>query len=148
MNKKAIVRLTDQERQICREVVKKLKGHAQKVRRANILLMADADGPARKDEEIAEAYHCSVQTVENARKRCVQDGFEVALNGKKRETPPSLRKLDGEGEAKLIALSLGPPPSGYARWTLRLLGDRLVESRMVKSICRETLCLYPRIKTG
>jgi hypothetical protein len=139
MNKKYIVRLSDEERSACQGIVKKLKGSSQKVRRAQILLKADADGPAWPDEKIAEAYGCRVQTVEAVRKRLVVEGFELALNGKPRQEPPTPPKLDGEGEAQLIALRLGRPPAGYGRWTLRLLADRLVELEVVDSISPETV---------
>ena len=139
MYKKYIVRLSDEERQICREVVKKLKGSSQKVRRAQILLQADADGPNWPDVRIAEAFHCRVQTIENLRKRLVTEGFETALNGKIRESPPTAPLLDGEKEAKLIALRLGRPPAGYGRWTLRLLADELVTLEVVESISHETV---------
>src|SRR5438128_6824214 len=139
MNKKFIVRLTDEERGICQEVVKKLKGSSQKVRRAQILLKADADGPGWSDSRIAEAFNCRVQTIENLRKRLVMEGFELALNGKKRQEPPTPCKLDGEGEAKLIAMRLGKPPAGYGHWTLQLLADELVTLEVVDSISHETV---------
>lgn len=139
MYKKYIVRLSDEERQVCQEVVKKLKGSSQKVRRAQILLKADADGPNWIDGRIAEAYGCRVQTIENLRKRLVTEGFETALNGIKRESPPTARLLDGEAEAKLIALRLGKPPAGYGRWTLHLLADQLVALEVVDSISHETV---------
>ena len=139
MNKKYIVRLSEQERQVCREVVKKLKGASQKVRRAQILLKADADGPGWTDARIAEAFSCRVQTIENLRKRLVTEGFEVALNGQQRQTPPTPPLLDGQGEAKLIALRLGKPPAGYGRWTLQLLADQLVSLEVVDSISIETV---------
>jgi hypothetical protein len=69
MNKKYIVRLSDQERVICQEVIKKLKGSSQRFRRAQILLKADADGPEWLDLKIAKAFNCRVQTIENLRKR-------------------------------------------------------------------------------
>ncbi len=139
MNKKYIVRLSDEERSVCQGIVKKLKGSSQKVRRAQILLKADADGPGWSDEKISEAYGCRVQTIENVRKRLVTESFELALEGKKREEPPTPPKLDGEGEAKLIALRLGKPPAGYGRWTLRLLADELVTLDVVDSISPETV---------
>ena len=139
MYKKYIVRLSDEERRICQEVVKKLKGSSQKVRRAEILLKADADGPNWTDTQIAEAYHCRVQTIENLRKRLVSEGFELALNGIQRESPPTPPLLDGQGEAKLIALRLGKPPAGYGRWTLHLLADELVALEVVESISHETV---------
>jgi hypothetical protein len=139
MNKRFIVRLTDEERGICQEVVKKLKGSSQKVRRAHILLKADADGPGWTDSRIAEAFNCRVQTIENLRKRLVTEGFELALEGKKPQEPPTPPKLDGEGEAKLIAMRLGKPPTGYGHWTLQLLADELVALEIVDSISHETV---------
>ena len=139
MYKKYIVRLSDEERRVCHEVVKKLKGSSQKARRAQILLKADADGPAWPDTKIAEAFGCRVQTIETVRKRLVTEGFELALEGKKRQTPPTPPKLDGVGEARLIALRLGKPPAGYGHWTLQLLADELVALEVVDSISQETV---------
>ena len=139
MIKKYIVRLSEQERQVCQEVIRKLKGSSQKVRRAHILLKADAEGPAWSDARIAEAFDCRRQTVEQLRQRLVKQGFESALNGKRRQTPPTPPKLDGGGEAKLIATRLGKPPAGYGRWTLRLLANELVSLEVVDSISPETV---------
>ncbi|QDU63381.1 hypothetical protein Pan216_42590 [Planctomycetes bacterium Pan216] len=77
MNKKYIVRLTEEERATCHAVIKKLKGSSQKVRRAQMLLKTDANGPAWTDERIAEAFGCRVQTVENLRKRLVHHPFLI-----------------------------------------------------------------------
>ncbi len=139
MNKKYVVRLSDAERLVCNEVVKKLKGSSEKVRRAQVLLKADADGPGWTDEKIAEAYGCRVQTVENVRQRLVLDGFDAALERTKRKTPPTAPILDGEAEAKVIATRLGSPPAGYGRWTLRLLAEHVVELEIVESISHETV---------
>ena len=139
MKKKYIVRLTDQERNTLVEVVKKLKGTSQKVRRAQILLKADADGPAWTDKQIAEAYACRTKTVEDVRQRLVERGFEETLNGRKRANPPTEKLLDGKQEAKIIATRLGPPPKGYANWTLRLLARKVVELEIVESVSRETV---------
>jgi len=139
MNKKYIVRLSDEERARCQQVIKTLTGSSQKARRAQVLLKADADGPGWPDAKIAEAFNCRVQTIENLRKRLVTEGFELALEGKKRQGPPTPSKLDGEAEAKLIALRLGKPPAGYGRWTLRLLADELVALEVVDSISHETV---------
>jgi len=139
MNKKFIVRLSSEERATCEEVIKKLKGSSQKLRRAHILLKADADGPGWIDVRIAEAFGCRVQTIENLRKRLVTEGFDLALQGKKRKEPPTPPKLDGEGEAKLIAMRLGKPPAGYGRWTLHLLRDELVALEVIDSISHETV---------
>jgi len=139
MIKKFIVRLTDEERQVCQAIVKKLKGSSERVRRAQILLKADADGPGWPDGKISEAFGCRVQTVENLRKRLVTGGFEQALERKKRPEPPTACKLDGEGEAKLIALRLGKPPAGFGHWTLQLLAEEMVALEIVASISYETI---------
>ena len=139
MLKKYIVRLSDEERGICQDIVKNLKGSSQKFRRAQILLKADADGPGWTDAKMAEAFDCRVQTIENLRKRLVTEGFQVALDGKKRAEPPTPCKLDGKAEAKLIARRLGKPPAGYGRWTLQLLADQLVALEVVDSISHETV---------
>jgi hypothetical protein len=137
MIKKYNVRLTESERQTLEQVVRKLKGSSQKVRRAQVLLKADAGGPAWTDARIAEAYGCRTKTVENLRERFVTEGFEVTLDGKARAPRP--KRLSGVQEAKVIAMRLGPPPKGYANWSLRLLADRVVELRIASSISHETV---------
>lgn len=139
MEKKYIVRLSEQEREELRDVSKRLKGSSQKVRRAQILLKADVRGPNWTDAKIAEAFSCRVQTVENLRKRLVTEGFEVALHGKPRESPPRQKILDGKAEAKVIAMRLGTPPKGFANWSLRLLAEQVVELGLVDSISHETI---------
>jgi len=139
MNKKYIVRLTDQEQNELAIVIKKLKGTSQKVRRAKILLKADADGPNWTDHRIAEAFGCRTQTVENVRQRLVERGFREALDGGKREAPPVEKLLSGEQEAQIIATRLGTPPPGYANWTLRLLARKVVELGIVESVSYETV---------
>jgi hypothetical protein len=138
MPKIYIVRLSDEERETCLGIVKKLKGTSQKVRRANILLKADADGPNWKDQDIADAFLCTVQCVENLRKRLVTDGFEIALHGKKSQ-PRHRKILDGEQEAKVIALRLSDPPKGRNGWTLRLLAEKIVELEIVPAISHVTV---------
>ncbi len=139
MKKKYIVELTEDERCTLREVVKKLKGTSGKVKRANILLKADVDGPGWTDARIAEAFDCRTQTVENVRQRFVECGLEVALNGKPRQTPPTKKLLDGSQEAKIIALRLGTPPAGYGKWTLRLLARKVVELEIVEAVSYQTV---------
>ncbi len=139
MVKKYIVRLSEEERSLLRDIVKKLKGTSQKVRRANILLKADVDGPNWSDAKIAEALSCRTQTTENVRRRLVTEGLDAVLNRKKRETPPRSKILDGKQEAAIIALRLGKPPAGFANWTLRLLADQIVKLEMVDSISHETV---------
>jgi hypothetical protein len=139
MQKKYIIRLTEAERATCREVIRKLKGTSEKVRRAQVLLKADADGPAWTDAEIAEAFSCRTKTVENIRQRFVELGFEQTLERKKPQTPPANKLLDGRQEAQIIATRLGPPPAGYACWTLRLLARKVVELEIAPSISHETV---------
>ena len=139
MNKKYIVRLSSNERDELRAVIKRLTGSSQKVRRAHLLLKADADGPSWTDQRIAQAFNCRIKTVENLRRRFVEDGFQVALDGRKRSNPPVAKLLDGQQEAKVIAMRLGSPPAGYAHWSLRLLARKLVELEVVSSISHETV---------
>ena len=139
MQKIYIVRLTDAERQTLEQVVKKLKGTGQKVRRAQMLLKADADGPAWTDARIAEACCCRRETVQRLRQRFVESGFQETLDAKTRAQPPTPKLLNGEQEAKIIATRLGPPPKGYANWTLRLLSRKVVELEIVTQISYETV---------
>jgi len=139
MQKKYIVRLTDQERDELHSVIKKLKGTAQKVRRAQILLKADSDGPSWTDEQIAEAFACRTRTVEKIRQRLVERGFEETLHGVERAKPPVEKLLSGEQEARVIATRLGAPPKGYANWSLRLLARKVVELQIVESVSYETV---------
>ena len=139
MQKKYVVRLSDEERDTLHEVVKKLKGTSQKVRRAQILLKADANGPSWSDDRIADAFSCRTRTVEKVRQRLVERGFDETLNGKKRATPPTEKLLDGKQEGKIIATRLGPPPIGYANWTLRLLARKVVALEIVDSVSHETV---------
>ena len=139
MNKKYIVRLTATERRMLRELIKKLNGSSQKVRRAQMLLKADVAGAAWTDEQIADAFDSRTRTVEKLRERFVTAGFAQTLHGKQREKPATERILSGKQEAQLIAMRLGPPPKGYANWSLRLLSRKLVELEIVPTISHETV---------
>jgi hypothetical protein len=139
MPKKYMVRLTDEERGVLQMVVKKLKGTGEKVRRAQILLKADADGPNWTDQQIAEAFSCRTRTVEGIRQRLVERGFQETLDRAQRATPSTSKRLDGRQEALVIATRLGPPPKGYANWSLRLLARKVVELQIVDSVSRETV---------
>lgn len=139
MLKKYIVRLTDQERRTLREVVRKFEGSSAKVRRAQVLLKADADGPHWTDHRIAEAFGCRTRTVEYLRQRLVTQGFDAALDKKQPESPPRAKLLDGPQEAKIIAVRLGQPPKGFANWSLRLLAEKAVELGIVETVSHETL---------
>jgi len=134
--KKFVVELSESEREVCHQVVKKLKGTSQKVKRANILLKANQGWT---DAKIAEALDCRTKTVENVRKRLVEMGFEKALEHAKRATPPVEKILDGEQEAKVIAMRLGEPPTGFGKWTLRLLARKVVELEIAAAISYQTV---------
>ena len=122
----------------CELVIDKLKGTSQKVKRANILSKADADGPAWSDQQIADAFRCRRQTVENVRKKFVLEGFQQALEHQKPTTSRGSR-LNGEQEARIIAMRLGDPPKGYGKWTLRLLARKAVELEVVETVSHETV---------
>jgi transposase len=139
MNKRYVVRLADVERRQLEERVSKGKAAAQKIKHANILLKADADGEGWTDEDIAGTFLVHANTVRGIRQRFVEEGLEAALNRKRRALPPRERILDGEKEARLIALSCSKPPEGRGRWTLRLLADKMVELEIVDSISHETV---------
>jgi transposase len=139
MNKGYIVRLTGQEREQLEELIGKGKAAAYRIRHANILLAVDADGPDWTDAQAAEAFRCHVNTVANVRRRFVERGLDAALDRKKQDRPSRQRLLDGEGEARLIALACGEPPAGRAKWTMQLLADKLVALHVVESISPKTV---------
>ena len=141
MKKVFIVRLTEVERAELEALVRKGKASALAIARARILLKADQgkNGEARTDAQIAEALGIAAKTVFNVRRRWVEEGLEAALHRKKQDCPSRSRKLDGVAEAKLVATCCGPAPQGRARWTLRMLADKLVEFEVVHSISPETV---------
>lgn len=139
MNKKYNVTLSKDEQTQLQEILKRLQGGSEKVNRAQVLLKADTNGPAWADKQISEAFNCSEQTIEKIRKRLVLKGFDAAINRVARKTPPICKKLDGEQEAKIIALRLGEPPAGFANWSLRLLADKVVALEIVDSISHTTV---------
>ena len=138
MHKKYIVRLSDAEREILNRLAKQRHVSSQKVRRAQVLLKADADGPNWIDTKIADAFDCSTKTVENIRERLVTEGCETTLHGRLKKRVRG-KVLDGEQEAKIIALRLGQPPQGIANWTLRLLAAQAVALEIAESVSHETL---------
>ena len=140
MQKKYIVRLTTEERtELVKVMVTKGKSAAYKIKHANILLAADGNGPAWPDQRIAEAYSCHLHTVENVRRRLVVEGLTAALERQKQAQPSHPPKLDGKGEARLIALACSQPPEGRDRWTLKLLAERLVALEVVDTISDQTV---------
>jgi transposase len=139
--KKYVVRLTSEERTKLQRLVSVGRVAARKILHARILLAADQgiDGPAWKDEQIAQGLSAHPRTIANVRQQWVEQGLEAALNRKKQERPSREPKLDGKAEAHLIALRCGEPPEGRMRWTLHLLADKLVELRVVDSLSYETV---------
>jgi transposase len=138
MEKKYVVRLTSEERERLKALVSKGRASARKIGRAQVLKV-DADGPRWTDEQAAEAFSIRANTVADIRRRFVEEGLDRALDRKTPAEPPRRRKLDGAGEARLIAMACGEPPEGRARWTLRLLAGQLVELAIVDGISHETV---------
>jgi len=139
MATKFVVRLTDEERQMLTEFVSKGKTSAYKIKHANILLSVDAEGPNWADEQVAVAFRCHGKTVSNVRKRFVERGLNAALERKTQSKPSRKRILDGESEARLIALACRGAPEGRAKWTLVMLADELVTLNIVESISVQTV---------
>jgi hypothetical protein len=134
-NIKYRVTLTAEEREILQKLVRNGRTAGYRIRHAQILLALD-EIPANEswtDRAIAAAYGSNIRSVGNIRKRFVEEGFEAALERKKREVPPVI-KIDGEAEAKIIALTCSEPPLGRSRWTLQLLADTVVELGILDSI--------------
>jgi transposase len=141
MQKRYVVKLEKNERKELSQLIKTEKIAAKKRNHAQVLLLADSGkhGPAWKDKAIAQACQVTEQTVENIRKRLVLEGLESALSRKKQLRPSRQTILDGEKEAKVIATCCGSAPSGRARWTLRLLTERIIELNIVESVSHETV---------
>ena len=139
MKKRYVVCLKGREREKLEELLGKGKARATEIRRANILLKADANGPGWADARIAEAVGCSMQAVGNVRRRFVERGMEGTVKRKQQDYPSRQPILDGKGEARLLALACGKAPEGRAHWTLRMLADRAVELRIAEHLSYETV---------
>lgn len=140
MRKRYRVTLTSDERKELKKLIHAGKGAAGKLRRARVLLKTDQGegGPGWTDQRIAEALECGVATIERMRQRFVEEGLERALVPRP-TTRTYLRKIDGTAEAHLVALCCADPPKGRARWTLKLLADKLIALGQVKKVSRETV---------
>ena len=139
--KKYVVKLTPEERSDLLQFTNTGKAAAYKIKRAQILLRADevqADG-SWTDRAISKALDVSVPTIERVRRCFVEEGLESALCRKCQPQRPDARRLDGEQEAHLIALACSEAPPGEARWSLRLLAERMVELEYVETLCHETV---------
>ena len=139
--KKHIVRLSGEERETLKRLLTSGRGAARMFTRARILLKADQSdqGPAWSDEKISEAFDVTVQSIERIRKQLVEEGFEAVLSRREYKQKVSRKKIDGEVEAHLVALSCCEPPEGRARWTLRLLADKVVELGYLESVSHEAI---------
>ena len=139
MLKKYVVRLDEAERAFLADLVSTGTAAARTLTHARVLLKADQGpgGPGWTDEQIADALEVGRRTVERVRAALVEEGLDAAL--RRRRPPARPRTLDGAGEARLVALACSAPPEGRARWTLRLLADRLVELEVVDAVCPETV---------
>ena len=135
-----VIRLSAEERDELTSLVETGREAAYRRRNARILLLADQGehGPGQPDTEIVEQVGVTRQTVEKVRKRCVQDGLAATLVRRKRSRERAT-VLDGEGEARLVAIACSDPPAGRARWTLHMLCDELKRRRVVRSISHETV---------
>src|SRR5216683_2083084 len=140
MEKRYRVTLTESERDDLRRLVRVGKAAAQKLVRARILLLADQSegGSSKSDPEIVESLGCGRASVERIRKRFVEEGLDAVVNPKPSQRVFE-RKMDGKAEAHLIALACGTPPEGRARWTLRLLSNRMVALEYVEELSYETV---------
>ncbi len=139
--KKYKVTLTEEEREELSSIARKGKHNSQRVLNSLILLNCD-EGKYRtnktKNEEIARVLQISMRKIDRVKKRFVEDGLEIALNGTKGQRVYE-KKADGDFEAHLVALSCSQPPEGYSRWSLRLLADKVVELKYVDNISHETI---------
>ena len=135
MTRKYVVRLTEEERSVLKVLVSSGKASARKITHARILLLADENSESGKntDESIIKALQVGLSTVARVRRRLVEEGLESALNRQVQKNRRA-RKLDGEGEAFLIAVACSQAPEGRTTWTLKLLADRLIECEIVDSI--------------
>lgn len=135
------VTLTEQERIDLEAITRHGKTQAKRFIRARALLLCDAgpDGPAWKVADVAEALGITARTIENLKKRFVEEGLDAALERKERVKPPREVFFDGEFEARLIALACSEAPAGRQRWTVRLLADKLVELDITSSVSHMTV---------
>lgn len=139
--KKYIVKLSLSERKILTKLITSGRGSARLFTRSHILLKADqgSNGPGWPDDRISEAFGVTVQTVERIRKQLVEEGFDVVLSRRPYTQKVSRKKIDGMVEAHLIALACSEPPAGRARWSLRLLADKVVQLGYVDNLSHEAV---------
>ena len=140
---KYIVRLSVSERVYLESVIGKGVSTAYRNRRARILLLSDRgpDGTKWTNAKIAKAVGVAERTVEHVKQKLVEQGLEAALESRRRTDTPKNKKFDGVSHAQLVTLACSAPPVGRSRWTLQLLADKLVELKVVDSVCADTVRL-------
>ena len=137
---KYIIELSDSDRKVLQDIIKKGTSPAKAILRANILLASDQNSKQYMTvAKIAETYHTTHTTVQNVRTSYANNGLATTLSRKKRATPPVAPKVTGDVEAHIIALACGNPPEGYEKWTLRLLADKCVELNYAESLSHMTV---------
>ncbi len=137
---KYIIELSDSDRKVLQDIIKKGTSPAKAILRANILLASDQNSKQYMTvAKIAETYHTTPTTVKNVRTSYANNGLAATLSRKKRATPPVAPKVTGDVEAHIIALACGNPPEGYEKWTLRLLADKCVELNYAESLSHMTV---------
>ena len=139
--KKHIIKLSKEEGDLLKKTISSGRGSARMFTRARILLKADQGeyGPGWSDAQISDALDITVQTIERVRKQFVEEGFDAVLSRRAYTQKVSRKKIYGNVEAHLVALSCSEPPEGFARWTLRLLADKIVELGYVENISHEAI---------
>jgi len=136
MNKKYVIDLTEGDRDMLKQITSTGKHSARKIRWAYVLLRADAGWT---DERISEAFDTSLPTVQRIRQRFVEEGMSVALGSRSKKPRPYARRLDGEAEARLVALACSEAPKGHTQWTLRMLAEKMVALEYVERLSHETV---------
>jgi hypothetical protein len=134
------VTLTNEERTKLTAIVSKGTGNVRRIRRAQMLLLADENQPdgGRKDADIAKALSAHTRTIERTREKCVLEGIESALNHTRPRKTRS-KVLDGAAEARLVQLACSEAPDGHEDWTMQMLADKLIELEVVETVSRETV---------
>jgi transposase len=139
MRKRHVVKLDGKDRQVLQNVIRSGRASARKITRARILLKADVNGDGWSDPQIVEALEVGRATVERVRKNFAGRGLGGALENRPQPARPEKRRLDGDGEAHLIALACSSPPAGREQWTLQLLADRMVQLKYTHAVSYETV---------
>jgi len=139
--KKLTIELSQEQRQALEDLIRKGKESARKIMHAHVLLKADGGpwGPAWSDQQIQEAFGVGEATIWRMRRRFVDSGLDDALGRRPQPERPEKRKVNGDQEAHLIALTCSQPPAGHQRWTMRLLADKMVALGYSEQVSHKTI---------